>query len=191
MKFEKLNGLVPAVIQDFETLEVLMVGFMNEEALKVTRETEKVTFFSRSKKRLWVKGETSGNFLKVCAIKEDCDNDSLLIFVRPSGPVCHTGDDSCFGFSNFDLRKLFKFIAKRKSEMPKDSYTTSLFEAGLPAILAKVEEEALEVLAAARGEGKQRLVEESCDLLYHLFVLLNQEEISIEEIGEEMRKRNG
>ncbi len=189
MKFEKLNGLVPAVIQDFETFEVLMVGFMDEEALRITRETSKVTFFSRSKNRLWVKGETSGNFLEVKKIVEDCDNDSLLILVKASGPTCHSGGNSCFGIKRFSLQNLYQLIEKRKIEMPDDSYTVSLFKGGVEKILAKVEEEALEVLQAARFEGKKRLIEESCDLLYHLFVLLNNEDVKMEDLNAELRKR--
>lgn len=190
LDFSKLNGLIPAVIQDVETLEVLMVGFMNEEALKRTLADGKVTFFSRSKNRLWQKGETSGNFLKVIEIRIDCDNDSLLILTKPQGPTCHTGEVSCFGKNQFNLLKLYRLIKERKKRMPKNSYTSSLFDAGLEKILAKIEEESKEVQCAARSEGKQRLIEESCDLLYHLFVLLNNENIDIVEIAEELDKRN-
>lgn len=189
MKFEKLNGLVPAVIQDFETFEVLMVGFMDEEALRITRETSRVTFFSRSKNRLWVKGETSGNFLEVKEIVEDCDSDSLLILAKGSGPTCHNGVNSCFGIKRFSLQNLYQLIEKRKVDMPADSYTASLFKGGVDKILAKVEEEALEVLQAARFEGKQRLIEESCDLVYHLFVLLNNADVKMEDLNAELRKR--
>lgn len=191
LNFSKLNGLVPAVIQDVETLEVLMLGFMNEEALKKTMACGKVTFFSRSKNRLWQKGETSGNFLNVIDIKLDCDNDSLLVLTKPQGPTCHTGKVSCFGKNQFDLLKLYQLIKERKKRMPENSYTSSLFDAGLEKILAKIEEESKEVLRAARSEGKQRLIEESCDLLYHLFVLLNNEKIDIVDIAEELDRRNG
>lgn len=190
LNFTKLNGLVPAVIQDVETLEVLMLGFMNEDALKKTLADGKVTFFSRAKNRLWQKGETSGNFLTVIDIKIDCDNDSVLILTKPRGPTCHTGEVSCFGKNQFNLLKLYRLIKERKKQMPENSYTSSLFEAGLEKILVKIEEESKEVLRAARSEGKQRLIEESCDLLYHLFVLLNNEEIEIAEIEKELNRRH-
>lgn len=190
LDFSKLNGLVPAIVQDAETLQVLMLGFMNKEALEKTLSEGKVTFFSRSKNRLWQKGETSGNFLKVVEIKVDCDNDSLLILARPEGPTCHTGTESCFGKSEFDLIQLFKLIKERKEKMPKNSYTSSLFTDGLDKIIAKIEEEAEEVVRAAKSEGKQRLIEESCDLLYHLFVLLSNENITIDEIQAELKKRH-
>ncbi len=187
--YAKMDGLVPAVIQDCETLEVLMLGFMNEEAVKKTLEDGKVTFFSRSKNRLWQKGESSGNFLKVVDVQIDCDEDTLLIMADPAGPTCHTGERTCFG-EKFDLLTLYKLIKKRKKEMPEKSYTTSLFEEGLEKILEKVEEESEEVLRAARLEGKQRLVEESCDLLYHLMVLWANEGVGLGEINEEFRKRH-
>lgn len=190
LDFSKLGGLIPVIIQDFQTLEVLMLGFMNEEALFMTKETGRVTFYSRSKGRLWQKGETSGNYLEAVEIKADCDSDSLLILARASGPTCHTGEQSCFGEGNFTLQKLFRLIGKRKKEMPENSYTVSLFKDGREKILEKVQEEALEVLKAARSEGRQRLIEESCDLLYHLFVLLASEEIEMKEVEKEMKKRN-
>lgn len=189
LDFKKMNGLVPAIIQDAKTLEILMLGFMNTEALTQTIKTGKVTFFSRSKGRLWLKGESSGNFLEVTEIRVDCDNDSLLIMANPIGPTCHTGQSSCFGKAPFNLAKLYRLISDRKEKMPTDSYTTSLFKEGREAILAKIDEESAEVIQAARREGKQRLIEESCDLLYHLLVLLSSEEISMEEINEELGKR--
>lgn len=190
LDFCKINGLVPAIVQDVETLQVLMLGFMNKEALEKTLAEGKVTFFSRSKNRLWQKGETSGNFLEVIEIKPDCDNDSLLILAKPEGPTCHTGTESCFGKPEFDLIKLFKLIKERKEKMPENSYTSSLFNDGLDKIIAKIEEEAEEVVLAAKSEGKQRLIEESCDLLYHLFVLLNNENVTIADIQEELKKRH-
>lgn len=190
LDFEKMNGLVPAIVQDAETLEVLMLGFMNPEALEKTVADGKVTFFSRSKGRLWQKGESSGNFLQVVDIKMDCDNDSLLILAKPEGPTCHSGAQSCFGEMPFHLLKLFQLINERKKEMPKNSYTSKLFRTGLDGIIAKVEEEADEVVRAARFEGKQRLVEESCDLLYHLFVLLSNEAISLGDVEKELQKRH-
>ena len=190
LDFSKLSGLVPAIVQDAETLQVLMLGFMNKDALGKTLAEGRVTFFSRSKNRLWQKGETSGNFLKVVEIKVDCDSDSLLILAKPEGPTCHTGTESCFGKSEFDLTQLFKLIKERKLKMPENSYTSSLFSDGLDKIIAKIEEEAEEVVRAAKSEGKQRLVEESCDLLYHLFVLLNNEGVTIADIKKELNNRH-
>jgi phosphoribosyl-ATP pyrophosphohydrolase/phosphoribosyl-AMP cyclohydrolase len=190
LDFSKLSGLVPAIVQDAETLQVLMIGFMNKDALGKTLAERRVTFFSRSKNRLWQKGETSGNFLKVVEIKVDCDSDSLLVLAKPEGPTCHTGTESCFGKSEFDLTQLFKLIKERKLKMPENSYTSSLFNDGLDKIIAKIEEEAEEVVRAAKSEGKQRLVEESCDLLYHLFVLLNNEGVTIAEIKKELNNRH-
>ena len=190
LDFKKMNGLIPAIIQDAQTLEILMLGFMNLEALKQTIKTGKVTFFSRSKGRLWQKGETSGNFLKAADISIDCDNDSLLIMANPIGPTCHTGETSCFGKNTFDLAKLYRLINERKEKMPDNSYTTSLFNDGKEAILAKVIEESAEVIQAARLEGKQRLIEESCDLFYHLLVLLSSEDISMKDINTELGKRH-
>lgn len=193
LDFSKLNGLVPAIVQEVDSKAVLMVGFMNKEALEKTLKNKLVTFFSRSKNRLWQKGESSGNYLEVVKIKMDCDNDSLLISARPNGPTCHTGETSCFGDDikeKFTLNKLFQIVENRKKEMPSESYTASLISGGLEAILAKVEEESLEVLQAARKEGKQRLIEESSDLIYHLFVLLISQNISLREIEEELGKRN-
>lgn len=188
--FEKMGGLIPAIIQDSQSLEVLMLGFMNNEALEKTMADGKVTFFSRSKDRLWQKGESSGNFLNVVDMNVDCDQDTILIMAKPEGPTCHRGERSCFGESKFDLLQLFQLISERKKEMPSGSYTTSLFEEGLEKILSKVEEESEEVTRAARFEGKQRLIEESCDLLYHLFVLLSNEEIAMEDISQELKKRH-
>lgn len=190
LDFSKLDGLLPAVIQDANTLEVLMLGFMNQAALEQTITDGKVTFFSRNKNRLWQKGETSGNFLKVVDIKVDCDDDSLLIFATPEGPTCHRGEASCFGKTQFNLLKLFQLIMERKQAMPKKSYTSSLFRAGLEKIIAKVEEESKEVVRAARSEGKQRLIEESCDLFYHLFVLLSHEDIDVHDVEKELSKRH-
>lgn len=186
--FEKMDGLVPAIVQDSVSKRVLMLGYMNEDAYKRTIADGFVTFWSRSKKRLWQKGESSGNKLRVVSVNTDCDGDALLIMAEPSGPTCHTGKVSCFG-EGFGVGDLFKLLQSRKKEMPEGSYTAFLFEGGLEAILAKVEEESLEVLQAARSEGRQRLIEESCDLLYHLFVLLVNEGISFEDIEKELGGR--
>ncbi len=189
--WEKDDGLVPAIIQDADTNAVLMLGYMNQESLAKTEETGKVWFYSRSKKRLWMKGEVSKNILNVVDIKIDCDGDALLIKAKPSGPTCHTGSYSCFGekegvemFSD-----LFAVIEDRKKNSPKGSYTASLFKGGVNAIAAKVEEESLEVIKAAKKETKKRLIEETVDLIYHTFVLLVQKKITLGDIGKEIRKR--
>ncbi len=193
INFKKLNGLIPAVIQDQKTREVLMVGFMNEEALNKTQATQEVWFWSRTKQRLWKKGETSGNVLQVCEMRTDCDEDTLLVLVKPAGPTCHTGRRSCFGEESRGLGflgALERLLEIRKKELPQNSYTTSLFKGGLSAILDKVEEESAEVIQAARQETKQRLIEESADLFYHLTVLLAQKELSLEDVMQELEKRN-
>ena len=185
-----MQYLIPTIIQDAQTREVLMLGYMNDDALAQTRKTGLVTFYSRSKKRLWQKGETSGNTLKVEKIYQDCDNDTYLILATPQGPTCHNGTQSCFNTQQFGLPELTKLINQRKSTMPPDSYTTSLFRAGLPQICAKITEESQEVVQAATQETKQRLIEESCDLLYHLQVLLTEKGITQAEIDQELQKRN-
>lgn len=185
------NDLVPAIIQDADTSAVLMLGYMNKQSLAKTLKAKKVWFYSRSKKRLWLKGETSKNFLDLIDAKTDCDGDTLLIKARPVGPTCHKGDYSCFGESKkIDaLSELFKTIRDRKEKMPKKSYTTSLFKAGLDKISLKVAEEALEVVHAAQKQTKKRLVEETADLIYHLFVLLASKNIEIYQISKEIKKR--
>lgn len=191
--FKKLNGLVPALVQDFMTREVLMVGFMNEEALAKTRATDEVWFWSRSKNRLWKKGEISGNFLRVKEIRVDCDEDTVLVLAEPNGPTCHTGEPTCFGEGARGLGflgTLERCLFARKKDLPTGSYTASLFKGGQEAILAKVEEESLEVLKAARFETDQRLIEESADLIYHLMVLLTQKGLSINDVAAELEKRN-
>jgi phosphoribosyl-ATP pyrophosphohydrolase/phosphoribosyl-AMP cyclohydrolase len=193
--FSKLNGLVPAVIQDNITLKVLMLGFMNEEALRITRESGKVTFFSRTKGRLWTKGEESGNFLHVAEILSDCDNDTLLIRVYPAGPVCHTGTDTCWNEENKPddlqfLSRLQDLIEKRKSEMPEGSYTTSLFRGGTAKIAQKVGEEAVETVIGAITNDDQNFLYEGADLLYHLMVLLSQKGYRIEDLALELKKRH-
>lgn len=193
--FGKLNGLIPAIIQDAETGKVLMLGFMNEEAYAKTRETGLVTFFSRTKGRLWTKGETSGNFLHVASIKNDCDDDSLLIQVKPDGPVCHTGQDTCWGEKNeanslLFLSELQDFVERRHSEMPEGSYTTSLFRDGINRMAQKVGEEALEAVIEAVNGTDERLIYEGSDMLYHLIVLLTSKGLRIEQLAEELRKRH-
>lgn len=193
--FKKMNGLVPAIIQDATTLRVLMLGYMNEEAYKKTLETGKVTFWSRTRQTLWTKGETSGNHLNVVSIKNDCDNDTLLIAVNPCGPVCHTGTDTCWGEENKSnpllfLSELSDFIEKRYKEMPEGSYTTSLFKDGLNRMAQKVGEEALELVIEATNGSNERLVYEGSDMLYHLIVLLTSKGMRIEEMAAELQERH-
>ncbi len=189
--WKKFFDLVPAIAQDARSGMVLMLGYMNQEALKKTLKSKKVWFFSRSKKRLWMKGEQSGNILSVVEINLDCDNDTLLIKVNPKGPTCHTGNKSCFkDEESFDfLEDLEEVIKKRKKEMPKDSYTATLFKAGLERICEKVAEESTEVIKAARKETRKRLSEESSDLIYHLLVLLVKKGVNWREVKAEMKSR--
>ena len=193
--FEKMGGLVPVIVQDSDTMKVLMLGFMNEEAYNKTVATKKVTFYSRSRKCLWTKGESSGNFLNVVSIKNDCDNDTLLIEAMPEGPVCHTGTDTCWGEENkanplMFLSSLQNFIEKRHDEMPEGSYTTSLFKDWLNRIAQKVGEEALETVIEAVNGTDDRLVYEASDMFYHLIVLLTAKGLRIERVAEELRERH-
>ena len=194
LDFDKMNGLVPAIIQDAHTKNVLMLGFMNEDAYRTTVETGKVTFFSRTKQRLWTKGETSGNFLHVVSIETDCDNDTLLIKVEPEGPVCHRGTATCFGGDNEPgiefLSILQDFIIKRHQEMPEGSYTTTLFQAGINSMAQKVGEEAVETVIEATNGSDGRLVYEGADLLYHLIVLLTAKGRRIEDLAEALYNRH-
>ena len=195
LDFTKLNGLIPAVIQDNTTNVVLMLGFMNEEAVAKTEKTGQVTFFSRTKNRLWTKGEESGNFLNVVSIASDCDNDTLLIKVNPVGPVCHTGDDTCWGETNEEsdiqfLEYLQDFIDQRKQEMPDGSYTTSLFQKGTRKIAQKVGEEAVETIIGAMADDDENFIYEGADLLYHLIVLLTHKGYRIEDLARELKKRH-
>ncbi|MBP6884314.1 MAG: bifunctional phosphoribosyl-AMP cyclohydrolase/phosphoribosyl-ATP diphosphatase HisIE [Candidatus Pacebacteria bacterium] len=192
LDFKKGAGLIPAVVQDFNTREVLMVAYMNEASLKKTLTSKKVTFFSRSKNRLWTKGETSKNYLRLNEIYSDCDGDSLLVVAAPNGPTCHIGTTSCFVTKNDNanfLPKLQKLIKERKMKMPKGSYTTELFKSGINRMAQKVGEEGVEVVIASKGSKKQ-LVSESADLLYHLMVLLTAKNSSITEVINELSKRN-
>ena len=187
--FAKMGGLVPAIIQDSYTSKVLMLGFMNEEALAKTKELGKVT-----KNRLWTKGEESGNFLLGDSIKEDCDKDTLLIKVRPIGPVCHTGSDTCFDEKNEEdimfIKYLQDFIDRRKKEMPEGSYTTSLFNKGINRMAQKVGEEAVETVIEATNGTDDRLIYEASDLIYHLIVLLTSKGYRIEDLARELKKRH-
>ena len=193
--FKKMDGLVPAIIQDARTQKVLMLGFMNEEAYNKTVETGKVTFWSRSRNCLWTKGETSGNFLNVVEILNDCDQDTLLVKVHPDGPTCHTGADTCWNEKNepnplLFLSELSDFIEKRHREMPEESYTTSLFRDGLNRMAQKVGEEALELVIEATNGTNDRLVYEGSDMLYHLIVLLTSKGLRIEDMARELMERH-
>lgn len=193
--FNKCGGLVPAIIQDANTKTVLMLGYMNEEALEKTIKTKKVTFWSRSRQCLWTKGETSGNFLNLVSISEDCDNDTLLVKVHPCGPTCHKGTDTCWAESNdvnplLFLSELQDFIEKRHEEMPDGSYTTSLFKDGLNRMAQKVGEEALELVIEATNGTNERLVYEGSDMLYHLIVLLTSKGLRIEDMAKELQVRH-
>ena len=193
--FEKMGGLVPAIIQDATTKNVLMLGFMNEEAYQKTIETRHVTFWSRTRQTLWTKGETSGHFLNLVSMQIDCDNDTLLVKAHPIGPTCHTGTDTCWGEENdmnplLFLTELQDFINKRKEEMPEGSYTTKLFRDGVNKIAQKVGEEALETVIEATNGTKDHLIYEASDLLYHLLVLLTEKGLRIEEVAAELQKRH-
>ena len=193
--FEKMNGLVPAIIQDNTTRNVLMLGYMNREAYEKTLATGKVTFWSRSRNCLWTKGETSGNFLNLVDIKVDCDNDTLLVRVNPTGPACHLGTDTCWGETNdanplLFLTELQDFINKSHEEMPEGSYTTSLFKDGLNRMAQKVGEEALEAVIEATNGTNDRLIYEASDMFYHLIVLLTSKGLRIEDIAKELKERH-
>jgi phosphoribosyl-ATP pyrophosphohydrolase/phosphoribosyl-AMP cyclohydrolase len=194
LDFNKAGGLIPAIIQDSKTNKVLMLGFMNEEAYRQTKETGKVTFFSRTRNRLWVKGETSGNFLSVKQILADCDNDTLLIKADPAGPVCHTGNDTCFGEQNREdvmfLKYLQNFIEQRRQEMPEGSYTTSLFIKGVNRMAQKVGEEAVETVIEATNGTEEGFIYEASDMIYHLIVLLTSKGLRIEDLSRELMKRH-
>ena len=193
--FEKTDGLVPAIIQDNTTRNVLLLGYMNREAYEKTMATGKVTFWSRSRTCLWTKGETSGNFLNLVDIKVDCDNDTLLVRVNPTGPACHLGTDTCWGETNdanplLFLTELQDFINKRHEEMPEGSYTTSLFKDGLNRMAQKVGEEALEAVIEATNGTNDRLIYEASDMFYHLIVLLTSKGLRIEDIAKELKERH-
>lgn len=193
LDFNKTGGLIPAIVQDAHTGKVLMLGYMNEEALRKTLTEKRVTFFSRSKNRLWTKGETSGNFLHLESAKADCDQDALLLKVRPAGPVCHTGSDTCFEEDNVHpdfLYELQEVIRDRKDHPREGSYTTSLFEKGVNKIAQKVGEEAVELVIEAKDERKDLFLNEAADLLYHLLVLLVHKDYRLEEVLEVLERRH-
>lgn len=195
LDWSKSEGLLPAVIQDANTRAVLMLGYMNREALEQTQRTGRVTFYSRSKQRLWTKGETSNHFLDVVSITADCDNDTLLIAARPHGPVCHTGTETCFG--NTDAHDTFAFLSRletiltqRIAEQPEGSYTTKLWRAGTKRIAQKVGEEGVEVALAATAGDTKELVSEAADLLFHLTLLLKKRELSLRDVVDELERRH-
>lgn len=194
--WEKVDGLVPAIIQDFSSSQVLMMGYMSQEALSKTLETEKVTFFSRTKNRLWTKGEESGNSLNLVNISLDCDNDTLLIKVKPVGPTCHTGTTTCWDGDKTEesqlvwLHQLEQLLAERKNADPDSSYTASLYARGTKRISQKVGEEGVEVALAATSGDKAELVCESADLMYHLFVLLQDQGLSFDDVINKLKERH-
>ena len=190
--FTKGNGLVPAIIQDFATMQVLMLGFMNEEALEKTLREGKVTFFSRSKKRLWTKGETSGNYLFVKDIITDCDNDTLLIKAEPAGPVCHTGSISCFNEvqSKGFLYRLEQIVSQRIDENIEDSYTNKIYKQGINRAAQKVGEEAVELVIEAKDNNLTLFKNEAADLLYHLLILLKAKGVTLSDIETVLKDRH-
>lgn len=194
LDFEKGDGLIPAVVQDHITGKVLMLGYMNEESLAETRKSGKATFYSRSKKRLWVKGETSGHFLMVKEILEDCDGDTLLVKALPMGPICHTGSDTCFNESNANpitfLNHLRDIIEDRRSNPTDESYTASLFRKGINKVAQKVGEEAVEVVIEAKDDNKELFLNESADLLFHLMVLLSYKGFSLDDVVKILKTRH-
>lgn len=186
------NNLIPAIVQDAETRKVLMLGFMNAEALELTKQNEKVTFFSRSRQKIWTKGETSGNFLDVKEILIDCDADTILIKAKPSGAVCHTGAETCFDEANEHSDFLFeleKIIGERKNQSPETSYTAKLFSKGLNKIAQKVGEEAIELVIEAKDDNDELFKAEAADLLYHFMVLLAAKNVSLGEVLETLESR--
>jgi phosphoribosyl-ATP pyrophosphohydrolase/phosphoribosyl-AMP cyclohydrolase len=193
LNFSKLNGLIPAIIVDDSNDKILMLGFMNEEALHISLETGKVTFFSRSKNKLWTKGETSGNFLLIRNIISDCDDDTIIIYAEPQGPTCHLGNYSCFNISNENINfllKLSELVNQRKKDLPENSYTTKLLKEGSDRIIQKVGEEAIEVIIAAKNKSKQQIIYETADLLYHLIVMLADNQLNLTEIVKELESRH-
>lgn len=191
INFNKENGLVPVIIQDNQTLQVLMLGYMNEEALNKTRQEKKVTFFSRSKNRLWTKGESSGNFLLVDDIKEDCDKDTILIKATPLGPTCHTGSVSCFNedTSKGFLYQLEKTIAQRIDSNDEESYTNKLYKRGINKVAQKVGEEAVELVIESKDNNDELFKNEAADLLYHLLILLKAKKIQLQDIEAVLKSR--
>ncbi|HDL8431573.1 TPA: bifunctional phosphoribosyl-AMP cyclohydrolase/phosphoribosyl-ATP diphosphatase HisIE [Yersinia enterocolitica] len=193
LDWEKVDNLIPAIVQHAVSGEVLMMGYMNKEALAVTEETGKVTFFSRTKQRLWTKGESSGHFLNVINIYPDCDNDTLLILVNPIGPTCHLGNNSCFAPAASDwgfLYQLEQLLASRKSADPASSYTAKLYASGTKRIAQKVGEEGVETALAATVNDREELTNEASDLMYHLLVLLQDQDLDLSKVIGRLRERH-
>jgi phosphoribosyl-ATP pyrophosphohydrolase/phosphoribosyl-AMP cyclohydrolase len=192
--FKKMEGLIPAVVQDAFTGKVLMLGYMNEAALAKTEESGRVTFFSRSKNRLWTKGETSGHFLEVVSMQEDCDGDTILVKAKPSGPVCHTGADTCFNEGNASktpfIDQLRAIIKDRKANPSEGSYTSSLFSKGINKLAQKVGEEAVELVIEAKDDNKDLFLGEAADLLFHYLVLLEAKGYELDEVVDVLMKRH-
>lgn len=198
LKFDE-KGLIPAIVVDSKSKAVLTLAYMNKESLGITMEKGLTCFYSRSRKQLWLKGETSGNYQHVVFITADCDKDALVVAVEKDGPACHTGQDSCFfnpvfikeeQSEEFSLRGLYDLLMSRKAEMPQGSYTTYLFEKGLDKILKKIGEESTEVIIAAKAEDKKETIYEIADLAYHVLVLMAQAGITVEEVREELASRH-
>ena len=195
LDFNKAGGLIPAVVQDAATDKILMVGFMNDEAYQKTVDSNLITFYNRTRNCLWTKGEESGNFLDVVKILEDCDHNTLLIKANPRGPVCHTGNDTCFGEENnkngiFFLEYLQDFITSRKKEMPEGSYTTKLFESGINKIAQKVGEEAVELVIEAKDQNDDLFLNEAADLMYHFIVLLTARGYQLRDVAGVLNSRH-
>lgn len=197
LDFDKGNGLIPAIIQDANTFQVLMLGYMNKEALQATLDKKRVTFYSRSREQLWTKGETSGNYLDLVDIQQDCDRDTLLVLARPHGPTCHTGKQSCFHENEFKPKQDLNFITdlenlikSRKSELPEESYTTSLFKKGVDTIAQKVGEEAVETVIESKNQDDSKFIGEVSDLLFHLLVLLVEKGIPLQRVVDRLEQRH-
>lgn len=197
LKFDK-NGLIPAIVVDSITKKVLTLAYMNEESLKISLEKECTCFFSRSRQKLWLKGETSGHYQHIVSITADCDYDALVVVVEKDGPACHKGTDSCFTnnifrsetLKEFTVEGLYDLLAERKANLPEGSYTTYLFQKGLDKILKKVGEECTEVIIAAKADDKKETIYEIADLMYHVMVLMNEMGISTEDVHREIASRN-
>ena len=194
LNFDKLGGILPAIIQDANSKKVLMLGFMNQEAWEKTSAEGRVTFYSRTKKRLWTKGEESGNFLNVVEITEDCDNDTLLIRVKPEGPVCHRGTETCFGDGMDEgldfILELQDLLRSRKEDLPENSYTAKLFSKGVNSIAQKVGEEAVELIIESKDSDDERFLNEAADLLFHTMILLIERGYGLEDVVKVLRGRH-
>ena len=193
LDFTKGDGLLPVIVQDERTAQVLMLGYMNAAALARTQTERRITFYSRSKKRLWTKGESSGNHLELIDLRVDCDRDTLLALVRPLGPVCHTGSDTCFGTANQSthfLQRLERVIQERKGADPATSYTSSLFAEGINKVAQKVGEEAVELIIEAKDDDRALFLGEAADLLYHYLVLLAAKDLELSDVVDVLRERH-